>query len=210
MAQIHTYDSETEKTTVCCVALRLCKLLELVKQGGIIPWEKWGHYAFVLQKVLTNRVFCDFSVSGCRLLGPLEEVEQDQLDIKIHEFDPRPGAHVSPSEEGSSLNTDLALLEDAEVKERKAEKGKDGEQLVSGLQSSELVTVGFDVKEKDLAGFRVNATIVEDHLVFAEVFGFLRLYQCKGVDPNICQWNSGEENWAVEPYPLPTNAPHAS
>jgi hypothetical protein len=172
-ALIKNYDTKTDGIAAYCITLRLSELLKFAKQGGDIPWKGWEGYTSTSEVVSTNLAFSDFSVSGRRLLGPLEEVEPGKLTTVIHEFDPSDGYPF--------VVTGSTSLMDTEVEVRKSEQGGEGEEVMI-KPPLRPVKVRLNSRREDLVEVWTNAAIVEDELLTVAVCESPRYIKCAGVE----------------------------
>lgn len=171
--RIHNRPTKMRAIATCCVTLYLCDFLELAKQGGEIPWRDWEGYTFTSEKEFDTHVYSDFSVSGSCLVGPLEEVRPNWLEVEIQEFDFRCGSHVFTSDGDSPVGTDSASLVDIEV--MRGEEGDGSWEVVRKVSpSAQRVTLQFTYEGRDLTGLWTNVAIVGGHLTIVFVCGCLR------------------------------------
>lgn len=146
VARIHNRDAKTNGISVYFVVLRLRELLELVEWGGDIPWKRWNHCTFTQRKVYSKPTFSDLCVSGWRLIGPLEEINQGHLVTEIYEF--------------SGM----------EVEKRETEGA---EEAVSKVLEPTGVILEFPVVAEDPEGSWMTLTIAKDNIILVEVCGSL-------------------------------------
>lgn len=198
-ARIHNHDKAAQGIAVYCITLPLGKLLELAnaKQGGDIPWEEWGIYASTSERIHTKHVFSDYSASGRRLIGPLEQVGPKDLEIEIHEFHHLWAPLISPSDGNSSADTDSAPL--TEMVEGEGDKRPPLKPII----------VRFTMEVEDLTELWTILTIRDDDLVVVSVCILIRYFHCAGDEANFFfQRNPVNRAWSMKSFPLPDIRKH--
>lgn len=107
-ALIHSSNVSSPMTTYS-VTVRISELLDLGNLNkGCIFWNEWKDYAVTLESEHAPRRCGGFSVSGRRLMGPLQNPKDEEPYAEINEFVPECKPDAAPSDRSSSENTGSA------------------------------------------------------------------------------------------------------